>query len=60
MKIEVQIDAVVAELRSQRDYFADKSADYAIKIAILNNEKLLLEKYIKDLEEKVKVNGGNK
>jgi len=57
-KTEIQVNAIIAELRAQRNDAGDRAANLAAELAVVKAEKALLEAQVKDLQEKV-ANSGN-
>ena len=53
-KTEIQVNAIIAELRAQRDQLGDRAANLAAELAVSKADKALLEAQVKNLQEQVK------
>lgn len=53
-KTEIQVNAIIAELRAQRNEAGDRAANLAAELAVVKAEKALLEGQVKNLQEQVK------
>jgi hypothetical protein len=56
-KTEIQFQAIVAELRAQRDALGDRAANLAAELSVSKTENKLLEARVKNLEEQVAKSG---
>lgn len=52
-KTEIQVNAIIAELRAQRNEAGDRAANIAAELAVVKAEKALLEGQVKNLEEQL-------
>lgn len=50
---EIQVNAIIAELRTQRDHFGDRAANLAAELAVAKAENALLEGQVRSLEEQL-------
>jgi hypothetical protein len=53
-KTEIQVNAIIAELRAQRNEAGDRAANIAAELAVVKAEKALLEAQVKNLQEQLK------
>lgn len=56
-KTEIQVNAIIAELRAQRNELGDRAANLAAELAVVKSEKALLEAQVKNLQEQLKPAG---
>lgn len=56
-KTEIQVNAIIAELRAQRNELGDRAANLAAELAVERSEKALLEAQVKNLQEQLKPAG---
>lgn len=56
-KTEIQVNAIIAELRAQRNEAGDRAANIAAELAVVKAEKALLEAQVKNLQEQLKPAG---
>lgn len=56
-KTEIQVNAIIAELRAQRNEAGDRAANIAAELAVVKAEKALLEGQVKNLQEQLKPAG---
>lgn len=54
---DIQINAIIAELRAQRELAGDRAANIAAELAVVKAEKALLEAQVKNLQEQLKPAG---
>lgn len=52
-KTEIQVNAIIAELRAQRELASDRAANLAAELAVEKAEKGLLEARVKNLEDQL-------
>ncbi len=52
-KTEIQVNAIIAELRAQRNEAGDRAANLAAELAVAKAEKSLLEAQVKNLQEQL-------
>ena len=48
---EIQVNAIIAELRAQRDAFGDRAANLAVELSVMKAEKELLDGRLRSLQE---------
>jgi len=56
-KTEIQVNAIVAELKAQRNAAGDRAANLAAELAVEKAESELLRARIKNLEEQLAKHG---
>lgn len=56
-KTEIQVNAIITELRAQRNEAGDRAANLAAELAVAKAEKALLEGQVKNLEEQLAKQG---
>ena len=56
-KTEIQVNAIITELKAQRDTLGDRAANLAAELAVEKAEKSLLEARVKNLEEQLAKHG---
>lgn len=58
-KTEIQVNAIVAELKAQRNAAGDRAANIAAELAIAKAENEVLQARIRNLEEQLNKQGEN-